>query len=105
MNKLVPLTLAVPGLATPASAQITAFQHIILVIQEDRTPDNLFYGLCTPIQTRLRAALGLGPSTTSRQSVGWIRPRPPARPLLIPLRWASVMILVMLIVISSRSAT
>ena len=46
MNKLIPLTLAALGLATPASAQITAFQHIILVIQENRTPDNLFQGLC-----------------------------------------------------------
>ena len=50
MNKLIPLALAALGLATPASAQITAFQHIILVIQENRTPDNLFYGLCTTTQ-------------------------------------------------------
>jgi hypothetical protein len=41
VNKLFPLTLAA------TSAQITAFQHIILVIQENRTPDNLFQGLCT----------------------------------------------------------
>ena len=47
MNKLIPLTLAALCLATPASAQITSFQHIILVIQENRTPDNLFQGLCT----------------------------------------------------------
>jgi phospholipase C len=47
MNRLLPLTLATLGFATPASAQITAFQHVILVIQENRTPDNLFQGLCT----------------------------------------------------------
>jgi phospholipase C len=47
VNKLFPLTLAALGFATPASAQITAFQHIILVVQENRTPDNLFQGLCT----------------------------------------------------------
>jgi hypothetical protein len=47
VNKLLPLTLAALGLATPASAQITAFQHIILIIQENRTPDNFFQGLCT----------------------------------------------------------
>ncbi len=29
-------------------AQITSFQHIIIVFQENRTPDNLFYNLCTP---------------------------------------------------------
>ena len=47
MNKLFPLALAALCLATPASAQITSFQHVILVIQENRTPDNLFQGLCT----------------------------------------------------------
>ena len=30
-----------------AQAQITNFQHIIVVFQENRTPDNLFHGLCT----------------------------------------------------------
>lgn len=28
-------------------AQISSFQHIVIVIQENRTPDNLFQGLCT----------------------------------------------------------
>jgi phospholipase C len=32
-----------------AHAQITNFQHVVLVIQENRTPDNLFYALCTPL--------------------------------------------------------
>jgi phospholipase C len=31
--------------AAPAYA-ITNFQHIVIVVQENRTPDNLFYGLC-----------------------------------------------------------
>src|SRR5207253_7466693 len=34
------LCLNVPALAG------TTFQHIIVVVQENRTPDNLFYGLC-----------------------------------------------------------
>ena len=46
MNRLSPLALAAVCLTEPASAQITSFQHIILVIQENRTPDNLFQGLC-----------------------------------------------------------
>ena len=29
-----------------AQAQISQFQHIIVVVQENRTPDNLFYALC-----------------------------------------------------------
>jgi phospholipase C len=30
-----------------AHAQISSFQHIIIVIQENRSPDNMFQGLCT----------------------------------------------------------
>jgi phospholipase C len=33
---------------SPASAQISNFQHIVLIVQENRTPDNLFQGLCLP---------------------------------------------------------
>jgi phospholipase C len=33
-------------LPVSASAQIEHFQHIVVVIQENRTPDNLFQGLC-----------------------------------------------------------
>jgi phospholipase C len=31
-----------------AHAQIQRFDHVVVVIQENRTPDNLFQGLCTP---------------------------------------------------------
>jgi phospholipase C len=31
-------------------AQISSFQHVVIVVQENRTPDNLFQGLCvTPV--------------------------------------------------------
>src|SRR5580698_4881184 len=33
-------------LAACADAQISTFQHVIVVFQENRTPDNLFQGLC-----------------------------------------------------------
>ena len=29
-----------------AYAQISSFQHIVVIVQENRTPDNLFQGLC-----------------------------------------------------------
>ncbi len=32
----------------PLNAQIPHFQHVIIVVQENRTPDNLFQGLCAP---------------------------------------------------------
>jgi len=30
-----------------AHAQISSFEHVIIIFQENRTPDNLFYNLCT----------------------------------------------------------
>src|ERR1700732_5474525 len=30
-----------------SDAQISSFQHVVIVVQENRTPDNLFQGLCT----------------------------------------------------------
>lgn len=32
---------------TCAQAGLTSFQHIVIVVQENRTPDNLFFALCT----------------------------------------------------------
>ena len=29
-----------------AHAQISSFKHVIVIVQENRTPDNLFQGLC-----------------------------------------------------------
>ena len=31
-----------------ACAQISSFTHVIIVVQENRSPDNLFYYLCSP---------------------------------------------------------
>lgn len=44
------LLLFVAGIvATPAQAQYgsTPIKHVIVIFQENRTPDNLFQGLCT----------------------------------------------------------
>jgi phospholipase C len=75
VNKFIALTLAALGLATPASAQITAFHHIIIVIQENRTPDNFFQGLCTPTATNpIPCRTQPGPAQYNIQvpSVGWL---------------------------------
>jgi phospholipase C len=71
VNELIPSGLAALCLATPASAQITAFQHIILVIQENRTPDNFFQGLCT---TPSACSTKPGPAQYNIQipSAGWL---------------------------------
>ena len=34
------------GAALTAHAQISNFQHVVVIFQENRTPDNLFQGLC-----------------------------------------------------------
>ncbi len=41
---LLPLSLA----ASATQAQISRFDHVVVIIQENRTPDNLFQGLCSP---------------------------------------------------------
>lgn len=45
--KISPLIFAglLGAIASPAVAQIPQIQHVIFVIQENRTPDNLFHGL------------------------------------------------------------
>jgi phospholipase C len=37
----------VSSFGAPLLAQTGSFQHIVVVVQENRTPDNLFYALCT----------------------------------------------------------
>ncbi len=70
MNKLFPLTLAALCLAAPASAQISAFQHIILVIQENRTPDNMFQGLCQTTQAACSTSRRYGQYNI--QTMAWL---------------------------------
>jgi hypothetical protein len=53
INVLVPIIVV----SAPAYA-IKSYKHIILAIQENRTPDNLFQGLCNPpMEQRVPAAL------------------------------------------------
>jgi phospholipase C len=74
MNRLFPLVpLAALCLTAPASAQIASFQHIILVIQENRTPDNLFQGLCTPTTTNpIPCSTQPGPGQYNIQTTAWL---------------------------------
>lgn len=45
-RSLLPILLVVIASGAGAHAQIRTFQHVVVVIQENRTPDNLFQGLC-----------------------------------------------------------
>jgi phospholipase C len=64
----------------PAEAQIAQFEHVVLIIQENRTPDNLFYALCasepcstTPDSTEYDIQTGNWLSTS-----GPVQPQPVA---------------------------
>ena len=72
VNRLIPLALAALDLGTPASAQITAFQHVILVIQENRTPDNMFQGLCTPTTNAIPCSGNPGPGQYNILTTNWL---------------------------------
>jgi phospholipase C len=48
MKLTTKLLLLIWFATTTAHAQIASFQHVIVIVQENRTPDNLFQGLCTP---------------------------------------------------------
>jgi phospholipase C len=70
MNRLFLLAVAALCLTAPASAQIISFQHIILVFQENRTPDNLFQGLC-PTTNPSACSTQPGPRQYNIQTKGW----------------------------------
>jgi len=42
------LLLALGIIPLTAQAQILNFKHVVVIFQENRTPDNLFQGLCAP---------------------------------------------------------
>jgi phospholipase C len=50
LAKFAVILLAVIGPAL-SQAQISNFQHVVVIFQENRTPDNLFQGLCGPNRT------------------------------------------------------
>jgi phospholipase C len=48
MHRGAKLFLLSYGSVLAVDAQIARFQHVVVIVQENRTPDNLFQGLCTP---------------------------------------------------------
>jgi len=64
------LSLALPMLA---QAQITSFQHVVVIVQENRTPDNLFYALCaTPRGVNERCSTTPNASQYNIQTSNWL---------------------------------
>jgi phospholipase C len=48
MRRIVGFLLPLSLVASATQAQISRFDHVVVIIQENRTPDNLFQGLCSP---------------------------------------------------------
>lgn len=48
MKQFIKVLLLTLFTMTVAHGQIQQFEHIIVIVQENRTPDNLFQGLCRP---------------------------------------------------------
>jgi phospholipase C len=54
--------------AAPASAHPTSFEHIVVIVQENRTPDNLFYALCATQQCSTKR----GAKAYDIQTANWL---------------------------------
>jgi phospholipase C len=59
--------------AVAAGAQIANFKHVVVIFQENRTPDNLFQGLCAaPFGTSAACSATPGPSQYNIQTGDWL---------------------------------
>ena len=66
------ITAAARTQTAPAVAAPPAFKHIIIVVQENRTPDNLFQGLCAPpYGNPSRCSATPGPAQYDIQTSAW----------------------------------
>ena len=73
--KRIALTVAIcSSFITPvAIAQTPQFQHIVIIVQENRTPDNLFQGLCAPPYGSSRSCSTTpGPNQYNIQTNNWL---------------------------------
>jgi phospholipase C len=75
--------------AVPAHAQMANFTHIVVIFQENRTPDNLFQGLCKPpYGTSSSCSTTPNAMQYNIQTTGWLNKHSPAgttQPGTVPL--------------------
>jgi len=74
---------------TLAHAQISTFQHVVIIFQENRTPDNLFQGVCVPpFGTSASCSTTPNASQYNIQTSNWLNKHSPTgviQPLPVPL--------------------
>jgi len=72
-----------------ADAQIANFQHVVVIVQENRTPDNLFQGLCSfPYGSSILCSTSPNGSQYDIQVSGWLDKKAPGgtiQPAPVPL--------------------
>jgi phospholipase C len=72
-NMKIPVKLLLLALPCLAHAQIASFQHVVVIVQENRTPDNLFQGLCaTPRGSVERCSTTPNASQYNIQTANWL---------------------------------
>lgn len=73
MKCVASILTALAGFAvTPLNAELPQFQHIIVIVQENRTPDNFFQGLCAPpYGTPDSCSTNPGPNQYNIQTSKW----------------------------------
>jgi len=75
--------------AVTIQAQISNFKHVVVIVQENRTPDNLFQGLCNPpFGSPASCSTAPSPSQYNIQTTNWLDKASPTgvtNPTSIPL--------------------
>jgi len=88
---LIPITWLTTSLfgQAPTPTAPTNFQHVVVIFQENRTPDNLFQGLCSPpYGTADSCSTTPGPGQYNIQTADWLDKTSPTgktSPVTIPL--------------------
>ncbi|HKV41174.1 MAG TPA: hypothetical protein VJX67_18355, partial [Blastocatellia bacterium] len=73
MKPILNILLLICLPAAAAEAQISKFKHVIVIVQENRTPDNLFQGLCVaPFGSSTSCSITPGPSQYNIQTKDWL---------------------------------
>src|SRR5690348_5437956 len=72
MKSILNIVLVICALAVAAQAQISNFKHVVVIVQENRTPDNLFQGLCSPPFGSATSCSTTDPTKYDIQTSNWL---------------------------------